>query len=91
MKRIILPVVSYECERAELRFGVRSTRGEKRNACRILVENPVRKRSLRRHRRRWVDSIKMDLRGVGWGGMDRIDLADHGNEPSSYIKKLENF
>jgi hypothetical protein len=76
MKKIILPVVSYEGERAEPRFWVRSTRGEKRNACRILVENPVRKRPPRRHTRRWVDSIKMDLRGVGWGGMDRIDLAE---------------
>jgi hypothetical protein len=23
----------------------------------------------------WVDSIKMDLRETGWGGMDWIDLA----------------
>jgi hypothetical protein len=26
-------------------------------------------------RRRWVDDIKMDLREVGWGGMDWIDLS----------------
>jgi hypothetical protein len=25
-------------------------------------------------RRRWVDNIKMDLREIRWGGMDRIDL-----------------
>jgi hypothetical protein len=23
----------------------------------------------------WVDNIKMDLRDLGWGGMDWIDLA----------------
>jgi hypothetical protein len=23
---------------------------------------------------RWVDNIKMDLREIGWGGMDWIDL-----------------
>jgi hypothetical protein len=23
----------------------------------------------------WVDNIKMDLRGIGWDGMDWIDLA----------------
>jgi hypothetical protein len=23
----------------------------------------------------WVDNIKMDLREIGWGGMDWIDLA----------------
>jgi hypothetical protein len=26
-------------------------------------------------RRRWVDNIKMDLREVGWSGMDWFDLA----------------
>ena len=24
---------------------------------------------------RWEDNIKMDLKEVGWGGMDQIDLA----------------
>jgi hypothetical protein len=28
-----------------------------------------------RPRRRWEDNIKMDLREVGWVGMDWIDLA----------------
>jgi hypothetical protein len=57
--------------------GGRSTHGEKRNACRILVGNPEEKRPLGRPRRRWEDNIKMDLREiqVGWGGMDWIDLA----------------
>jgi hypothetical protein len=41
-----------------------STNGEKRNACRILVGKPERKRPLKRPRRRWVDNIKMD--GVVW-------------------------
>jgi hypothetical protein len=49
--------------------------GEKRNACRILVGKPEGKRPLGRPRRRWVDSIKMDLREVGWDGMDWIDMA----------------
>jgi hypothetical protein len=33
------------------------------------------KRPLGRLRRRWVDNIKMYLRGIGWGGMDWIELA----------------
>jgi hypothetical protein len=39
-----------------------STNGEKRNAYRILVRKPERKRPLGRPRRRWVDNIKIDLR-----------------------------
>jgi hypothetical protein len=42
--------------------------GEKRNAYRILVGKPERKRPLGRPRRRWMDNIKMDLREVGWDG-----------------------
>jgi hypothetical protein len=41
--------------------------GEKRNAHRILVG----KRPLGRPRRRWMDNIKMDLREIGWYGLDR--------------------
>jgi hypothetical protein len=47
-----------------------STNGEKRNAYRVLVIRPEGKRQLRRSRRRWVDNIKMDLREIGWDGMD---------------------
>jgi hypothetical protein len=39
--------------------------GEKRNANRILVGKPERKRPLGRPRRRWVDNIKIDLREIG--------------------------
>jgi hypothetical protein len=42
--------------------------GDKRNAYRILVGKPEGKRPLGRPRRRWVDSIKMDLREIGWDG-----------------------
>jgi hypothetical protein len=49
--------------------------GEKRNEYRILVEKPEGKRPLGRPRCRWVDNITMDLREIGWGGIDWIDLA----------------
>jgi hypothetical protein len=44
--------------------------GEKRNAYKILLGKPEGKGPLRRSRRRWVDNIKMDLREIGWDGMD---------------------
>jgi hypothetical protein len=49
--------------------------GERRGAYRALVGKPEGRRPLGRPRRRWEDNIKMDLREVGWGGMDRINLA----------------
>jgi hypothetical protein len=44
--------------------------GEKRNVYRLSIENPEGKRSLGRPRRRWIDSIKMDLLEMGLGGVD---------------------
>jgi hypothetical protein len=44
--------------------------GEPRNAYRILVGNPQGKGPLGRPKRRWVHNIKMDLREMGWDGMD---------------------
>jgi hypothetical protein len=44
--------------------------GETRNAYRILVGKPEGKRPLGRPRRRWVDNIKINLREIGWDGLD---------------------
>jgi hypothetical protein len=48
---------------------------EKRNAYRILVGKPGGKRLLGRPSRGWVDNIKIDLREMGWDGLDWIDMA----------------
>jgi hypothetical protein len=61
-----LPRVSYYCHVAH---------GDKRDAYRILVRKPEENRPLGRSRNEWVDNIKMDLREIGWGGIDRIDVA----------------
>jgi hypothetical protein len=39
--------------------------GEARNAYRTLMGKPDG-----RPRRRWADNIKMDLREIGWDGLD---------------------
>jgi hypothetical protein len=44
--------------------------GEGRNVYSVLVGKPEGKRPLERPRRRWEDGIKMDLREIGWGGVD---------------------
>jgi hypothetical protein len=47
-----------------------STHGEMRNAYKIWVGSPVRKRPLRRPRLRWEDNIKMVFQEIGWEGVD---------------------
>jgi hypothetical protein len=54
--------------------------GEKKNAYRLSVAKPEGKRSLGRPKRRWVDNIRTDLREVGWGDVDWIDLAQDRNQ-----------
>jgi hypothetical protein len=43
---------------------------EMRNAYNIFVQKPEGKRSLVRPRCRWEDNIRMDLREIGWEGVD---------------------
>jgi hypothetical protein len=44
--------------------------GERRNAYRILVGGPERKRSLGNTRLKREDNSKIDLREIGFGGME---------------------
>jgi hypothetical protein len=52
-----------------------STYVVKRNACRILVGKPEGKRPLGKTKCRWEENFKMDLREIGGGVMDWINLA----------------
>jgi hypothetical protein len=45
---------------------------EKRNAYRLLVGKPEGRRPLGRRKRRWANTIKMDLLEISWGGVDWI-------------------
>jgi hypothetical protein len=64
--------------------------GEKRNAYRILVGQPEGKRPLGRPRRRWEDNVRMDLREIGWGGMDWIDLAQDRDQWRALVNTVMN-
>jgi hypothetical protein len=46
--------------------------GEVRGAYNILVGRPEGRRPPGRPKRRWEDNIKMDLREIGFGDVDRI-------------------
>jgi hypothetical protein len=71
--------------------GPCSTNGEKRNAYRLLVGKPERKRPLERPRRRWVGNIRMDLGEVGWSDVDWIGLAQDRNRWRALVNSILNF
>jgi hypothetical protein len=58
---------------------------------RILVGKPEAKRPLGRPRRRWVDNIKMDLREIGWDGMDWMDLAQDRDQWRALVNTVMNL
>jgi hypothetical protein len=55
--------------------GECSTHGRNEKLIKILVEKPEGKRTLGRPRRRWEGNIRMDLREMGWEGVDWIHVA----------------
>jgi hypothetical protein len=66
--------------------------GEKRkNTHMILLGKPEGNRPLGRPRRRWVDNIKMDLREIGWGGIDWIDLAHDRDQWRALVNTVMNL
>jgi hypothetical protein len=65
--------------------------GEKRNAHKLLVRKPERKRPLRRPRRRWVDNVRMDLLEVGWDDVDWIGLAKDRNRWRAVVNSVLNL
>jgi hypothetical protein len=71
--------------------GPCSTKGEKRNAYRLLMGKPEGKRPLGRPRRRWVNNIRMDLGEAGWGGVDWIVLAKDRNRWRAPVNSVLNL
>jgi hypothetical protein len=57
----------------------------------ILVGKPEEKRPLGRPRRRWADSIKMDLGDMGWDGMGWIDLAQDKDQWRAFVNTVMNL
>jgi hypothetical protein len=65
--------------------------GERRGAYRALVGKPQGRRPLGRPRRRWEDNIKMDLREVGCGGADCLDLAQDRDRWRAVVYTVMNL
>jgi hypothetical protein len=63
----------------------------KRNAYRILAGKPDGQKPLGRQRRSWMNNIKMDLREIGWDGMDWIDLAQNRDHWRALVNTVMNL
>ena len=64
---------------------------EERGLYRVLVGKPEGKRQLGRRRRRWVDTIRMDLQEVGCGYMDWIGLAQDSDRWRTLVSAVMNI
>jgi hypothetical protein len=65
--------------------------GDVRGAYNILVGRPEWRRPLGRPRRRWEDNISMDLREVGFGDVDWIDLAQDRDRWRALLNTVMNL
>jgi hypothetical protein len=65
-------------------------RGE-RKVFKVLVGKPEGKRQLERPRHRWDDGIKMDLREIGWEGVEWIHLAQGRDRWRAAVNAVMNL
>jgi hypothetical protein len=65
--------------------------GEDRNVYRVWTGKPEGKRPHGRPRRRWEDGIRMDLREIGWGSVDWIQLAQDRDRWRALVNTVMNL
>jgi hypothetical protein len=65
--------------------------GEERNVYKVLMGKPEGKRPFTRPRCRWEDGIRMDLREIGWGSVDWIQLAQDRDRWRAVVNTVINL
>jgi hypothetical protein len=65
--------------------------GEDKQVYKVLVRKPEGKRHLGRPRRRWEDVIRMDLREIGWGSLQWIQLAQDRDRWRALVNTVMNL
>jgi hypothetical protein len=64
--------------------------GEERKVYKVLVGKPKGKRPLGRLRHRWEDGIRTDLREIGLGGVDWVQLAQDRDRWRAVVSAVMN-
>jgi hypothetical protein len=57
----------------------------------MLVGKPEEKKPLERPRCRWVHNIKMNLREIGWDGIDWVDLDQDRDQWRALVRTVMNI
>jgi hypothetical protein len=57
----------------------------------VLIGKPKGKRPLERPWSRWEDWIRMDLREIGWGSVEWIQLAQDRNRWRALVNMVMNL
>jgi len=65
--------------------------GEVRGVYRVLVGKPEGRRPLGKPRRRWEDNIRMDLREVGCGYVDWMELTQDTDSWRALVSAVMNL
>jgi hypothetical protein len=50
-----------------------------------------KKETTRKTKAEWLDSVKMDLKDIGWDGMDWIDLARDSDQWRALVNTVMNL
>jgi hypothetical protein len=65
--------------------------GQDRNVYKVLMGKSEGKRPLGRLRRRWEDGIRMDIREIGWGSVEWIQLAQDRGRWRTLVNTVMNL
>jgi hypothetical protein len=57
----------------------------------VLMGKPEGKRPLERPRRRWEDGIRMNVREIGWGSVEWIQLAQGRDRWQTLVNTVMNL
>jgi hypothetical protein len=86
------PYIIMQIKSREMRWAGHVTRmGEETKMCKVFMGEPKGKRPLGRRKRRWDDGIRMDLREMGWGGMDWMRLAQDRDRWRAVVNAVMNL